>query len=167
MDPIPVKPHPFRQTFDSFQDAISHAMSHPLRPRAEADAAQLRGAALSDAYWSAADFVLAFSSSKWLHILVAADEVRWRVLDSEPVLRAEPQFRVGAPPIELDWGADLGVHVMDASALVAKRIGSELTNLFVNHSGFFAYFRGHLVFQLHSIYRTDTGEDMLYVVEDD
>lgn len=167
MEPIPVKPHPFRQTFDSFEHAITHAMSHPLRSMVDADAGRLRDTTLAGGFWSFSDFILEFSNNHWLHIFVSGTEVRWQLLESQPVLSAEPQFRIGAPPIQLDWQGSIGVQPMNVSELVAKRIGADFKTLFINHTGFFVYFHGHLVFQFHAAYRTDTGEDMLYMIEDD
>ena len=167
MEPIPVKPHPFRQTFDSADQAILHAMSHPLRSMVETDAEQLRDTTLADAYWSFSDVVLEFSNERWLHIFVSDAEVRWRLNDSQVVLSAEPQFRVGAPAVELDWQGTVGADALGVSTLVTKRIGAEFKRLFINHTGFFVYFDGHLVFQFHAAYRTDTDEDILYVIEGD
>jgi len=167
MESIPVKSHPYRQTFDSVEHAVRHAMSHPLQSRAASDAERLADTRLIDGYWSFSDFILGFSNKQWLHIFVSGTEVRWQLLDSQSVPSVEPEFRIGAPPIQLDWQGWIGVRPMNASELVAKRIGAELTKLFINHTGFFVYFRGHLVFEFHAAYRTETGEDMLYVVEDD
>ncbi len=167
MKPIPVKPHPYRQAFDSIEHTVRYAMGHPLQSKAAADAEKLGDTTLVDGCWSFKDFILGFSNSQWLHIFVSGTEVRWQLFDSQPVLSAEPQFRIGAPPIQLDWQGWIGVRPMNSSELVAKRIGAEFTKLLINHTGFFVYFRGHLVFEFHAAYRTDTGEDMLYVIEDD
>ncbi len=167
MNPIPVKSHPFRQTFDSFEHAVRHAMNHPLRPKAEADTDRLLETTLVDSYWSFNEFVLGFSNGQWLHIFVSESEVRWQLQDSQPLLFTEPQFRIGAQPIQLDWKGAIGIQPMDPSDLVAKRIGAEVSQLFINDTGFFVYFRNHLVFEFYAAYRTDTGEDILYIIEDD
>jgi len=140
-------------------------MRHPLQSVAENDAELLRGATLHDAAWALADFALGFSNGTWVHVFVSDAAVRWRLHDAQPLLRHEPQFRVGAPPIDLDWKGTIGVHTMDVSELVAKRIDAEFAGLCANHTGFFVYFRGHLVLQFHAAYRTDNGRDLLYVDE--
>ncbi|TWT37271.1 hypothetical protein KOR34_22180 [Posidoniimonas corsicana] len=66
----------------------------------------------------------------------------------------------------LDW-TSIGVQQMCVSDLIAKRINSTFTNLFINHTGFFVYFRSHMVLQFNAAYRTDTEQDLLYVTEDD
>lgn len=167
MEPIPVKPHPFRQTFDTIDGAVAHAMNHPRRANAEADAAKLEDATLVNGYWSLADWLFEFSNGQWLHITVTDSCPTWQLSPEQPAIINSLPCRVGAKPVYLDWQNFIGVWPMDASELVAKRIGATLTKLFINHTGFFVYFRGHLVFQFHAAYRTDTGEDILYVIEDD
>jgi hypothetical protein len=56
---------------------------------------------------------------------------------------------------------------MDCSELIQKRRGARFWQLFVNEIGLWVYLHGHLILCFNAIQRTDTGESILYVWEND
>jgi hypothetical protein len=167
MTPIPVKGYPFERTYASFEEAIAGAKAHPLQPKSQLDAERLKGTCLVDGYWTLSHFVLRFSNEMWLHVFVDSGLARWTLAEKPPLLNEAEVERVGVPPIVLAWGGEIGDKPMDRSALLAKRRGADFTRLWVNECGFFVYTRKQLILIFHALYRTDTGEDVLYVTEDD
>ncbi len=167
VQPIPVKPYPIRETFDTFREAIEHAQNHPRQRVADADAALLEGTTLVDAFWSLSESALQFSNEKWLRVCISDESPTWQLLDERPSLAGQPIFRVGAEPLLLDWQGVVGVRPMDISSLIEKRIGARFHNLFVNERSFYVYFRGHLILTFSAAFRPDTGEDVLYVCEEE
>jgi hypothetical protein len=165
-EPIAVKPHPFRQTFDSVEAAVAHAFAHPMRFDAKRDAERLVGATLVDGFWTLSEWGLRFSNGFGLRIWVPEREVCWQLGEelAEPVDGSV--WRVGSPPVRLRWPEPHGVQEMDGSALLAKRRGVAFQNLHVNHTGLYLYFQGHLVFEFHAAYRADGSGNILYVRED-
>jgi hypothetical protein len=166
-EPIPVKPYPIARAFASIEAAVAYAMSHPRLPDAKQDAAFLTGSVLVDACWTLREWALRFDNGLQLCVWPEGAEVHWQLVPP----RHEPNrcavFRVGSPPVRLRWLNWLGIREMDCSALIAKRRGACFHNLFVNHTGLFLYFRGHLVLQFHAVHCEADGRSMLYVCEDD
>ena len=164
-EPIAVRPHPFRDAFDSIEGAVAHALSHPLRLDARRDAGRLAGTTLVDGFWTLGHWGLRFSNGLVLHIQVPETEVRWR-LDEDLMEPSDgPVWRVGSPPVRLRWPDPAGVAEMDGSGLLAKRRGAEFRDLHVNHTGLYLYFRGHLVFEFHAAVRVADGRNVVYVCE--
>ena len=167
MTPIPIKTYPLERTYSSAEAAIAGAKAHPLQTQAKADSKRLEGTRLLDGYWTFKDFVLQFSNAKWLHIFTERSRVRWRVTETAPVFDEAVVEQVGAPPVVIAWGGELGDRPMDRSALVTQRGGTAFWNLWVNEGGLLVYTRGHPILYFHVLCRTDTGEDILFVDEDD
>jgi hypothetical protein len=167
MKSIPVKSYPFERTYSSAAAAIAGAENHPLQPKAKSDAKRLEGTTLIDGYWTLADFFLRFSNELWLHVFVESGHVRWTIAEMPPGLKDTQVERVGAAPVVLDWGGEVGESPMDRSNLLAKRRGAEFKNLWVNECGLLVYTRRQPILSFHACYRRDTGEDVLHVCEDD
>jgi hypothetical protein len=167
MNPIPVKGYPIERTYASAEEAIAGAEAHPLQPKAQLDAERLRGTCLVDGCWTLSHFVLRFSNEMWLHVFVDDGLARWTLAETPPLLNEAELERVGAPPIVLAWGSEIGDKPMDRSALLAKRRGADFRRLWVNEGGFLVYTRKQLILVFHPLYRTDTGEDVLFVTEYD
>jgi hypothetical protein len=166
-EPIAVRPHPFRQTFDSFEAAVAQAFVHPLRFDAQRDAERLAGARLVDGFWALSEWHLRFSNRLSLRIWVPETEVRWCLGEELAEPSQGPVSRVGSLPVRLRWPEPLGVLEMDCSALLAKRRGAVFQNLHVNHTGLYLYFHGHLIFEFHAAFRVADGGNILYVSEDE
>ena len=165
MDPIPVEPFPFLKTYDSFRAAIDGANRHPLQQQAVSDTERLAGSSLANAWWSDSEFLLVFSSGQNLLVYLQSPEVQWKLYDSKPSVTLP--HTIGATPQTLRWPRDVGDHLMDCSELIEKRVGGEFTHLFVNEMGLWVYMRSHLILGFSAIRRTDTGQCILHVWEDD
>jgi len=110
--------------------------------------------------------VLRFSSGLALHVYLEDDVVAWGVGERPDDLDEAALQRVGSPPVLCRWPAAAGDHVMDRSALISKRRGSVLEELFVNELGLLVYCRGHLILWFQAVLRTDLGQSFLWVTED-
>ena len=166
MRTISVDSYPLRESYGSFAGAIAGALNDPLQPKAKADTAQLLGARVEDAWWTDTDCVIRFSNSLLLHIRVEAEALSWQLLEAPPLLEETAIERIGAPAVALRW-PNLGDHIMDRSALAAKRLGCEFTLLFVTTGHLLVYCRGQMIWWFSAIRRTDTGRSFLFVTEDD
>jgi hypothetical protein len=165
MKSIPVDGHPFERTYDSPEAAIAEADNHPLQSKARSDGLHLLGAILVDSYWTNSEFALGFSNGQWLHVFLDNHRVRWALGETKPCILGTVE-QVGSPPLKLDWGI-VGEELMDRSSLVSARFGKEFVRLWVNEIGLFVYTKGQLILRFGAIFRTDTGEDILYVTETD
>jgi hypothetical protein len=167
---IPVDPYPIRPAFASFEAAIRHAKTYAPLARATAEEQQLLDALIIDGFWTDTDFVIRFSNGRFLHVWVApaanSSAVDWRVLEAEPQLRAEAVGRVGSAADLIEF-PKIGVNVMDRSAMLASRRGKPLRKLFINELGFYVYTPRQRILVFHCVRRRDTGENLLFVCEDD
>jgi hypothetical protein len=164
---IPVILHPFRQSFDSIEEAVKHSMSHPKRFEAKRDSLRLVYSRLADCDWSLSEWKLGFSNGLCLLVFVTNTTVGWQLIENvggPTQVGSQPPC---SAPVRLRWPEPLGVQEMDCSAMINKRREALFRNLHVNHTGFYVYFEKHLVLEFHAVYRPDTGEDMLYVCESD
>ena len=164
-NPIPVEPYPLSKTYRSLGSAIRGSNIHPRQRQSLSDTEQLAGASLANAWWSDSDFVLSFSCGQYLHIYVKALEVGWKLLETKPAIVA-PRT-IGATPLTLRWPRDVGDLPMDCSRLIVKRIGRQLTRLFVNEMGLWVYMESHRILVFSALKRTDTGQSILHVCEDE
>lgn len=165
MTRIPVTAHGLGRSYGSFEAALAGAMNHPLQPKAQSDGSKLLGSTFVDAFWTGSEFALGFSKGQWLHVFMANHHVRWILIGSKPNLLGDVQ-RIDSPPMLLEWTTG-GEGLMDRSSLIGARIGKEFVRLWVNEGGFYVYTKKQLILCFHAIFRTDTGEDLLYVTEDD
>ena len=166
MRTITVEPYPLRESYGSFEGAIAGALNDPLQPRAKADTARLLGSRIEDAWWTDTDCVIQFSNGLLLHIGVDGETLSWLLLEAPPPLDETAIERIGAPAVALCW-PNLGDHVMDRSALAAKRLGCEFTLLCVTTGCLLVYCRGRLIWWFSAVRQTDTGRSLLFVTEDD
>lgn len=169
MPPISARFYPLGQTFDTMQAAVQHSLGHPLQAAARRDAARLRDAVFIDACWSPSVWWLRFDSGLTLRVWADPAAVHWSLGPSPGPADADEDAveRVGAAPVTFQFEGLAEPWPMDPSALVAKRRGARLTNLFVNDFGLWVYLRGHLILQFGCAERTADGRSILYVLEDD
>jgi hypothetical protein len=161
--PIPIKGYPF-PSYDTFEQAISASESDPRQAKARADADELKGAHLSDAAWTSREFWLTFDNGRCLYVFMARKTVCWRVMSSPPLLDSSV-LRIGAKPVVFDWGGEVGESTMDVSSLLASRLGAEFTQLYISiRLGVHTY--KHLSLDFYPCFRSDTGEDVLHVDEE-
>ena len=162
MPPVPVRPKPFR-TFDSFSEAVARPKTHPLRVKLDGYVDALSGSTLLDAAWTATQFAFHFSNGLWLEITLDEHDIYWSLLKSPPDFALDAT----SAPIHFDWGGEIGVRTENVPEYVTNRIGSEFTNLFVNDDFFYVYFRRRMILCFSTVFRTDTGEALLFISEDD
>lgn len=170
MRTVPVDSYPVVPTFNSVAAAIRHAKAYPPLAQAQADEQQLLGADIVDGFWTDTEFAIRFSNNRFLHIWVepeiAAHNLSWSVLEVEPRLQAGEIGRVGAATVLLGF-PKIGTFRMDRSALLAARRGKPLRKLFVNEVAFYVYTPQQRILCFGCVRRRDTGENLLYVHEDD
>lgn len=161
---IPVIAHPFRTSFGSVGDAVRFALTHPHCAKAERDAGRLRGATLIDFAWSLDHVVLGFSDGSAMHITIRCGEVDWSLDPTPSRPAATPSHGGVVEPIRLafPWG-EVAIRPRE---LIEQRVGARLRTLGANHTGFYVRFEGHPDLHFHALYRRDTGENVLYVIED-
>ena len=92
--------------------------------------------------------------------------VDWSLESSTPEPTTAEVHRVGAAPVTLDWGGQLGLWEMDCSSLVAKRRGAGFRTLFVGDWGFLVYLHGHLILGFGHVQRVADGQPIMYVYEE-
>ena len=131
---LQVMPATRAPTFSSPLAAIRASESHPLAPRAAADAEWLRGSHIVAASIVNGRVHMALSNGHTLEVRVREDGiVDWSVARTPPTpTRSDP-----APVRTLQSGEH--VWRWDAQRLLDVRVGRRLTNLFVNSFGFFVY----------------------------
>jgi hypothetical protein len=163
MNVIPIRPYPVEKGYTTFSAAIDGAKNHPLQKHAQADGDSLFGTTLTDGFWTHRDFVLTFSEEYYLHVFIADGAVRWSLTKSPPELQGDQIQRIGAPPVVLDFGGEVGETRADYSALLSQRQGASFSRLWVNEGGLLVYTRGHPILWFHPCYRLDTAQDVLFV----
>ncbi len=145
------------------------AARHPLQQLAKTDSERIGRTALVDATWSDSKFDLVYSSGCCLRVSASEPAVEWEVVESHDNLSNDIELprTLGSPPMMFCWPRIAGVRLMDCSELIEKRLGAEFTRLFVNEMGLWVYFRTHLILGFSAVRRTDTGECLLHVWEDE
>jgi hypothetical protein len=167
---IPVDSYPIAPTFSSAEKAIQHAKSYPPLAKARADEQLVLGSQIINAFWSDTDFVTRFSNGRLLHVFVdpkeAGRSVKWCILDSEPKLPNAELRQVGSPAVILKFSR-AGEYLMDCSMMITARRGKDVRQFFVNELGFYLYTPKQSILCFGSVFRTDTGDNLLYVHEED
>lgn len=163
---VPVEPYPLRESYDTFEGAIAGPLRDSLQPKARADTARLLGSRVMGAWWTDTDCVIRFSNGLLLHVRVDLGGVSWELVDAPPELVESETERIGAPAVTLRWPV-VGDRVMDRAELAAKRMGSEFEQLFVTSGTLLVYCRGQLIWWFSAVRRTDTGQPLLFITEDD
>src|SRR5262249_25433090 len=85
VETIQVRPYPLARSFDTMEDAVAHALSHPRLSEARRDAARLRGSAFVDACWTLFEWVIRFDSDLSLCVWIDQSEVCWELRPSAAV----------------------------------------------------------------------------------
>ena len=159
---IPVTPKRFR-TFDTAAEAFSRPMTHPLRPKLDGYIEALAGTQLLDAKWSETQFLFHFSNGLSLDVTLDEHDICWSLEESSQRISTE----LPSLPICFDWGGSIGIRTEDVPRFVATRIGCDFVNLCVNDDYFYVYFRRKLILSFSTAFRTDTGEPLFYICEDE
>jgi hypothetical protein len=170
MRTISVDSYPITRTSASAPEAVRLAKSHPPLSKARADEQCAVGGQLIDAFWTDTDFVIRLSTCRLLHIFVdpknAGSHVNWQILDAEPIFAGAELMRVGTPPVRLKFPR-AGECIMDCSKMIAARRGGNVQRFFVSELGFYLYMPQQRILCFFSVFRTDTGENLLYVHEEE
>jgi len=159
---IRVSSYPFRDSYDTFVEAVEANDRAPLQARAKADTALLAGSDLHAHHWSESSCSLHFSNGRSLVVHVAERQIDWGV--SDKVHEDTSSARASWGPVTLSLAGLSEPLDFDPNLLLSGLHGSAFDQLYyLADVGWLAlYTQGNDPLAFYPLRREDTGNDMLY-----